>query len=158
MTATNHSDPLRAQEDRIVSAAIEILEKRFHQPLRRDMDGDEAKRYFRLRIGPYRHEVFAVMFIDPHSQMIACEEMFRGTIDHAHLHPREVVKRALELNAAGVVIAHNHPTGPVVPSEPDVVMTNGMAEALRTVDVKLLDSLVVSPTDAFSMGEMGLLP
>ena len=116
-----------------------------------------AKDYLRMQIGGRSHEVFAVMFLDAKSQLIRFEEMFRGTLTHTAVYPREVVKRALELGAAGVVLAHNHPSGVAEPSRADEFLTQTLKSALALVDVRVIDHLVVGRGQVVSFAERGLL-
>ena len=95
--------------------------------------------------------------LDKRNRLIACEDLFRGTIDGATVHPREVVKAALRHNAAGVLIAHNHPSGVAEPSQADELITRRLKTALDYVDIRVIDHLVVSAGEAVSMAERGTL-
>jgi DNA repair protein RadC len=101
--------------------------------------------------------VFAVLFLDAQHRLIALEEMFRGTLAETSVYPREVVVRALDLQAAAVVLAHNHPTGLVRPSRADEALTRGLRAALGLVDVRVLDHVIVGPGQALSMAQQGLM-
>ena len=116
-----------------------------------------VKDYLRMQIGGRSHEVFVVMFLDAKSQLIRLEEMFRGTLTHTAVYPREVVKRALELGAAGVVLAHNHPSGAAEPSRADELLTQTLIKALQLVDIRVLDHMVVGEVDVISFAERGML-
>ena len=94
------------------------------------------------------HEIFAAIWLDTRHRLIAAEPMFRGTIDAAAVYPREVVKRALQLPAAAVIFAHNHPSGNPEPSESDRRITETLRKALAVVDVRMLDHLVVTKRGA----------
>lgn len=109
----------------------------------------------RLRDLPY--EVFAVLFLDNRHRVLAFEELFRGTIDGASIHPREVVRRALQHNAAAVILSHNHPSGVAEPSQADLRITSRLRDALGLIDVRVLDHLVVGDGDCCSLAERGLL-
>jgi DNA repair protein RadC len=89
--------------------------------------------------------------------VIVFEEMFRGTIDGASVHPREVVRRALQHNAAAVILAHNHPSGVAEPSRADIQLTRRLSDALALVDIRVLDHLVIGDGDGVSLAERGLL-
>jgi DNA repair protein RadC len=117
----------------------------------------EVKRYLRLQLGGRGHEVFAVLFLDAQHRLIRFEEMFRGTLTQTSVYPREVVKRALELQASAVILAHNHPSGATEPSRADELLTQTLKSALALVDVRVLDHLVVGAADALSFAERGLL-
>ena len=113
--------------------------------------------YLQLQLGSRQHEIFAVLFLDSQHRLIALEELFRGTLTQTSVYPREVVIRALALNAASVVLAHNHPSGAAQPSRADEVLTQTLKSALALVDVRVLDHFVVTSTRAVSMAELGLL-
>ena len=113
--------------------------------------------YLQLQLGSRQHEIFAVLFLDSQHRLIALEELFRGTLTQTSVYPREVVIRALALNAASVVLAHNHPSGSAQPSRADETLTHTLKAALALVDVRVLDHFVVTSTQAVSMAELGLL-
>ena len=113
--------------------------------------------YLQLQLGSRPHEVFAVLFLDSQHRLIALEELFRGTLSQTSVYPREVVVRALALNAASVVLAHNHPSGTAQPSRADEALTQTLKAALSLVDVRVLDHFVVTSTQAVSMAELGLI-
>lgn len=121
-------------------------------------DPAAVKRFLALNLASREHEVFACMFLTMQHQLICYEEVFRGTICSTSVHPREVVKRALALNAAAVIFAHNHPSGHAEPSRTDEVLTRELTGTLRTVDIKVLDHLVIGAGGAIvSFAERGLL-
>jgi DNA repair protein RadC len=113
--------------------------------------------YLRLRLQHLGHEVFWAVFLDAQNRVIAAEELFRGTLTQTCVYPREVVKQALAHNAAGVILAHNHPSGIAEPSFQDQALTRSLAESLALVDVKVLDHFIVSPGACLSFAERGLL-
>ena len=113
--------------------------------------------YLQLQLGSRQHEIFAVLFLDSQHRLIALEELFRGTLTQTSVYPREVVIRALALNAASVVLAHNHPSGAAQPSRADEALTQTLKSALALVDVRVLDHFVVTSNQAVSMAELGLL-
>jgi DNA repair protein RadC len=117
---------------------------------------DDTRRYLSARLRDYPFEVFACLFLDNRHRVIAFEELFRGTIDGASVHPREVLRRALTHNAAAVILAHNHPSGVAEPSRSDEAITRRLREALALVDVRVLDHIVVGDT-LVSFAERGLL-
>lgn len=116
-----------------------------------------VKDFLRLSIGSKDHEVFMVLFLDAQHALIAAVEMFRGTLSQTSVYPREVVKEALRLNAGGVILAHNHPSGAVEPSRADEYLTQTLKTALALVDVRVLDHVVVAQHSAMSMAERGML-
>ena len=113
--------------------------------------------YLMTRLSARDHEVFTVLFLDNRHRMIECLEMFRGTIDAAEVHPREVVKLALRLNAAAVIVSHNHPSGNPEPSAADKAMTAQLRQGLALVDVRTLDHVIVAGSRTTSFAERGLL-
>ena len=120
-------------------------------------DPRAAGQYFAQRLRGRPHEVFAVLFLDTRHRAIAFEELFQGTIDGAQVHPREVVRRALELNAAAAICGHNHPSGNAEPSGSDRAITARLKEALALVDVRLLDHIVVGDGTPVSLSTRGWL-
>ena len=116
---------------------------------------DAARQYLRLCMGRQPHESFRVLFLDVKNRLLASEEMFRGTLTHTSVYPREVVKAALSYNAASVMLAHNHPSGIAEPSEADMVLTRALVQALALVDVRVLDHFVVAGPHVHSFAEHG---
>ena len=116
-----------------------------------------VKDYLSLHLRGREHEVFVVMFLDGQHRLLGIEDMFRGTLAQTSVYPREVVKRALALNAGAVVLAHNHPSGLAEPSRADEFLTQTLKSALQLVDVRVLDHLVVGQGQVVSFAERGLL-
>jgi len=122
------------------------------------LSSPEATRaYLKTRLHGYTREVFACLFLDNRHRVIRFEELFQGTIDGASVHPREVVRRALEVNAAAVIFAHNHPSGVTEPSQADLRITQRLKDALALVDVRVLDHLIIGDGNGASLAEQGLL-
>lgn len=120
-------------------------------------DPQAVKDYLRLKLAPKDHEVFAVVFLDCQNRVICTEEMFRGTLTQTSVYPREVVKAALTHNAAGVILAHNHPSGSAQPSRADEMLTQALKAALALIDVRVMDHFVVTSTEIVSFAERGLM-
>jgi DNA repair protein RadC len=116
-----------------------------------------VKDYVRLQLAHLPYEVFAVMFLDSQHRLLEFDEMFRGTLTQTSVYPREVVKRALQVNAGSVILAHNHPSGQAEPSRADEFLTQRLKSALQLVDVSVLDHLVIGATEVVSFAERGLL-
>ena len=116
-----------------------------------------ARTYLQVALAKRDHEVFMVLFLDVQNRVIAAEEMFRGTLTQTSVYPREVVKRVLELNAAAVIFAHNHPSGGTEPSRADEALTRTLREALALIDCRVLDHVIVGCNSVTSMAERGLL-
>lgn len=114
-----------------------------------------VKQYLQLLLGSKPYESFAVLFLDVKNRLIASEELFRGTLAHASVYPREVVKAALHHNAAGIILAHNHPSGTPEPSAADRNLTQMLKQALAMVDVRVLDHFVVTAREVYSFAENG---
>jgi DNA repair protein RadC len=143
-----------------LQAVLEIGRRHLAEQFERGsplLNPGHTAQYLRSRLRDYPYEVFAVLFLDNRHRVIAFEELFRGTIDGASVHPREVVRRALALNAAAVILSHNHPSGVAEPSEADQRITTRLREALSLVDVRVLDHLVIGDGGCCSLAERGLL-
>lgn len=151
--ASYHASP-------ILCAARELLCRCFQE----QMESGEAltspsmvKQFLCSKIGNLEHEVFWCLWLDNRHRLIVAEELFRGTLNQAGVYPREIVKRALAVNAAAVILAHNHPSGETEPSTADVHLTNTIKSAVDLVDIRVLDHFVVGGTDAMSFAERGML-
>jgi len=143
-----------------LQAVLEMTRRHLQAQLQRAdaLENPAASRDFltsRLRHLP--HEVFACLFLDNRHRMIEFEELFRGTIDGASVHPREVVRRALHHNAAALILAHNHPSGVTEPSRADRQLTRRLTDALALVDIRVLDHIVVGEGEGVSFAERGLI-
>jgi DNA repair protein RadC len=113
--------------------------------------------YLRLSIGTKPYEVFVCLYLDARHQLLLAEESARGSLTRVAVYPREIVRRALTLNAAGLIVAHNHPSGGVEPSANDRRLTKTLQEALALIDVRLLDHIVVATNEVFSFARRGWL-
>jgi DNA repair protein RadC len=113
--------------------------------------------FVRAKLGGYPYEVFACLFLDSRNRMIAFEELFRGSINGANVHLREVVRRCLVHNAAAVIFAHNHPSGIAEPSQADKEITVELKRALRMIDVRVHDHLVIGSNTTTSLAQLGLV-
>ncbi|MDX1557656.1 MAG: DNA repair protein RadC [Marinobacter sp.] len=143
-----------------VQAAMEMARRVMDEPLRQGdplRSPEDTRRFLTSRLGTYPHEVFAGLFLDNRHRVIHYRELFRGTIDGAAVYPREVVRQALEDNAAAVIFAHNHPSGVAEPSQADISLTRRLKEALGLVDIRVLDHMVVGHGEVISLAERGLL-
>jgi DNA repair protein RadC len=147
---------LAVTEDDILQAAKCILAKRL---MKGDVIGSpqKTKCFFVTQLAQLEHEVFCVAFLTSQHRVIACEQMFRGSINSSRVYPREVVKRVLVLNAATVIFAHNHPSGDVTPSMEDKVLTKTLSKALSLINVNVLDHIIVAENRSISFAELGLL-
>jgi len=139
-----------------MQAALELARRYYAESMRAGplLDSPAATHRFliaRLRDQP--HEVFCCLHLDNRYRLIAFDELFRGTIDGASVHPREVVKQALARNAAAVILAHNHPSGVCEPSQADQLITERLKEALALVDIRVLDHCIVADNGCLSFAE-----
>lgn len=143
-----------------LSAALELGRRYLASELQRSetlLNPAACAEYLRARIVAYPYEVFACLFLDNRHRVIAFEELFRGSIDGASVHPREVVRRCLTLNAAAVIFAHNHPSGVAEPSQADRDITHELKRALSLIEVRVLDHFIVGDGAPVSFAERGLL-
>ena len=144
----------------ILKAAVELARRHFREALRLGptLSAPEATRTFlvaQLRDRPY--EVFCCLYLDNRHRLIAFEELFRGTIDRAGVHPREVLRQTLTHNAAAVIFAHNHPSGVLEPSQADELITRRLKDALALMDVRVLDHFIIGDGVCYSFSEHGLI-
>ncbi|BBL69572.1 RadC family protein [Methylogaea oryzae] len=143
-----------------LQAVLEMARRHLREELQRGdaLSSPELTRDFlAAQLRGYPHEVFACLFLDNRHRVIRFEELFRGTLDGASVYPREVVKQALAVNAAAVILAHNHPAGINEPSDADRQLTRRLQQALGLVDIRVLDHFVVGDGEAFSFAEHGLI-
>ena len=143
-----------------IAAVLEMARRALAQPLRNDPVFDapaKVKDYVALHLGQRGQEVFAVLFLDGQHRLLKLEILFHGTLTQTSVYPREVVRRALELHAGAVILAHNHPSGVAEPSRADEHLTQTLKSALQLVDVRVLDHLVVGQGTVLSFAERGLL-
>lgn len=149
-TTYAHAD----QEDQIIAAAEVILRKRLERK-GKIQDPSEATRYLRAHCGGLEHEVFGCLFLDTRHHIIAIEDMFRGSVDAAEVHPREILKSAMRHNAAALVLYHCHPSGNPEPSAADRACTARIKQALALVDVRIIDHFVITGDECTSMAARG---
>jgi len=116
-----------------------------------------TRAFLRSHLGPLEHEVFAMLVLDNRHRLIEYVELFRGTVDGASVHPREVVKEILKRNGAAVIFAHNHPSGVAEPSQADELITRRLRDGLALIDVRVLDHIIVGDEKCTSFAERGLL-
>jgi len=143
-----------------LQAVVEMARRALAEQIeeRDAMSSPQAVRdYLRLSLGTRPHEVFVAMFLDAQNRLLGCEELFRGTLTQTSVYPREVVKTALRYNAAGVIFAHNHPSGVAEPSRADELLTQTLKQALSLVEIKTLDHFIVAGSRTLSFAERGLL-
>jgi len=143
-----------------LQAVLEMGRRHLDEPLVRGaplLSPGQTERFLRTRLRDYPYEVFAVIFLDTRHRVLAFEELFRGTIDGASVHPREIVRRALTHNAAAVILSHNHPSGEAEPSQADRRITGRVRDALALVDVRVLDHVIVGDPECCSLAQQGMI-
>jgi DNA repair protein RadC len=142
-----------------LQAVLELARRAGREEINRQSlcSPDVVKTYLRSRFTCQPHESFLVLFLDVKNRLIDAQEMFSGTLTHTSVYPREVVKAALRRNAAGIMLAHNHPSGVCEPSDADLRLTSALTQALALVDVRVLDHFVVAGSHVHSFAENGQL-
>ncbi|HEY6240352.1 MAG TPA: DNA repair protein RadC [Burkholderiales bacterium] len=143
-----------------IQAALELARRALKEEIssRDALSSPRAVRdYLRLLLAGREQEVFVVLLLDAQHRVVACEELFSGTLTQTSVYPREVVKCALKHNAAAVIFAHNHPSGVAEPSHADEILTRSLKSALALVDIQVLDHFIVAGTRTMSFAERGLL-
>lgn len=142
--------------DEILTMAKQLIKRQFTRG--KSLTSPNAARDFLiLELALLEHEVFYCIFLDNQHRIIKAECCFKGTIDGANVYPREVVKRALQINANALILAHNHPSGLAEPSEADRAITRRLIDALNLVDIRVLDHFIIGGVEHFSFAEQGLL-
>ncbi|QKK01193.1 MAG: DNA repair protein RadC [Pseudomonadota bacterium] len=143
-----------------IQAAIELARRHLRENLARGqpLTSPQATReYLRAALRDRPHEVFCALHLDTRHRAIAFDELFAGTIDSAHVHPRVVVEKALARRAAALIVAHNHPSGIAEPSQADLAITRRLRDALGLVDIRLLDHFIIGDGEVVSLAERGLV-
>jgi DNA repair protein RadC len=144
------------EKQSVVRLALSVLSQR-HRRGRLLTSPARTREYLRLKLGGRNREVFGAVYLDAQHRILEYAELFEGTIDGAAVYPRVVVQRALEVNAAAVVLFHNHPSGVAEPSAADRAITKRLQDSLALIDVRVLDHLVVSAGEVVSFAERGLV-
>ena len=142
-----------------LKAVVEMSRRYLEEHIKRGdalTDVNAVRSYLCHRLRGYPYEVFACLFLDNKHRVIEYEEMFRGTIDSASVHPREVIRRAIHHNAAATIFAHNHPSGVAEPSQADHRITDRLKDALGMIDVRVLDHFIIGD-EVVSFAERGYI-
>lgn len=142
-----------------MKAVVEMSRRYLEEKMRRGdvlTDASAVEDYLKLQLRHYPYEVFCCVFLDNKHRVIEYEELFRGTIDSASVHPREVVRRVIHHNAAAVIFSHNHPSGVAEPSQADQHITQRLKQALALIDVRVLDHFIIGD-EVVSFAQRGLL-
>lgn len=144
--------------DKIIASALKCLEKRMVYAADEKFSSSRVVRdYMRLQLSQERNEIFAALFLDNQHRLLAFEKLFSGTINEAVVYPRVLVQKAIEHNAARIIISHNHPSGVAEPSEADKRLTSDLKKILDIINVKLVDHVVVTLHETYSFVENDLL-
>ena len=151
------TDEAFEQEEKLINDAKKILFKRLLAEKVSLTSSSITRDYVMFELGRKEREVFFCLFLDNQHRVIDCQVLFEGTIDGAMVHPREVLKAALKLNAAAMIFSHNHPSGVAEPSQADISITKRLKTALAVVDIRVLDHLIVGENVVTSMAERGLV-
>jgi DNA repair protein RadC len=146
----------KTTEHDVLAAAEGILKAKLER-LGSIGNPEDAGDFLRMRLGGRLHEEFHVLWLDNRHRILDCQKLFTGTVDGASVHPREVVRAALAINACAAILAHNHPSGVAEPSAADRAITRELMEALKLVGVRVLDHIVVSAGNCVSMAGRGLM-
>ena len=144
------------EQEHVIELALEVLNRRYQPGYLIDRP-DRMRDYLRLRLSEREHEIFAVAFLDNRHRVLLFEELFRGTIDGCSVYPRVILQMAMKVNAAAVVLAHNHPSSVPDPSQADLNITRKIREALTLVDIRVLDHFILTRQSVLSFAESGLL-
>ncbi|KFX24006.1 DNA repair protein RadC [Pectobacterium atrosepticum] len=156
MNPPPHASVYTEREARVINMALALLERKVRK--REAMTSPEdVKAYLRFKLEHIEREVFVAMFLNNQNRLIACEFLFAGTINSVEVHPHEVVRRAVLLNAAAVIFAHNHPSGNAEPSNADRQITEKLTNALSLIEVRVLDHIIVGHGEIVSFAERGWL-
>lgn len=147
----------RKSEDEVILQAMAILQGRMRKSDETFVTPDEAQNYLILRLAEVPYEVFGMLYLDNRHRLIKAGELFRGTIDGASVHPREVVLECLACSAAAVIMYHNHPSGIAEPSQADLRITQRIKDSLALVEIRVLDHLIVGGINCTSLATRGLI-
>jgi DNA repair protein RadC len=144
----------------ILRALPELAKRYFEASLPRGQSirsPADTEAFLMARLRDLPHELFCCLYLDNRHRIILFDELFRGTIDGTSVYPREVVKQALSVNAAAVIVAHNHPSGLAEPSQADERITRRLKSALELVDIRLLDHLIIGDGKSSSLASRGMI-
>ncbi len=152
----NPTNLIESEKKSVVRLALAVLQEKF-QTREKINSVAQVREYFQLKLAEQKNEVFVALFLTNKHTIIAYEELFHGSIDGASVYPRVVAQRSLELNAAAVIFAHNHPAGDPKPSESDNRITQRLKETLNLFDIRVLDHVIVGTGGTVSMAEIGMV-
>lgn len=139
-------------------AAVELIQRHITTKMQFDttiVDVEHAQNYLALKLANKLSETFAALFLDSRNHVITYQELFHGTINHATIHLREIVRQAIKHNASALIVAHNHPSGIAIPSDADIKITQSIKKILELIDVRVLDHIIIGKGEAYSFSEHG---
>lgn len=148
---------LSSTEIKLVKRALRCLEKRLSYRSQTLNHSDYVRSYLRLHLADEKNEVFAVLFLDNHHRLLAFEKLFYGTINESAVYPRVIVQKALEHNAAKVILAHTHPSGNCDPSKTDIELTRELQRILSVISVAVIDHIIVARENSYSFADHALM-
>lgn len=157
MSQLSSSSLTYQEQNRFIERALRCLENRFRYSSDRLNNSKDVASFLQLQLAEEKNEVFGAIFLNNQHCFLGFEKLFYGTINESTVYPRRVMQKALEHNAAAIIVAHNHPSGYCHPSQADEEMTQSLKKALSLFDIKLLDHIIVSHTNTFSFAENSLL-
>ncbi len=141
----------------IVQKALKIMESEFIKGDGKYNASKLTKDYCRLQLGAEKEEVFAVMFLNSQLELLSFDKLFRGSITETVIPPRAILRRAFEVNAAKMILTHNHPSGNVTPSTSDILITKKFMSLFQEFDCEVVDHIIVSAVDSVSLVELGVI-
>lgn len=144
-------------DDDLIAKAQSVLLARLKKATKLYSSSEEVRKFLQLEIGGRERECFGVMFLNARHQLIEFQVLFYGTVDRANVYPREVFKKALELNAAALILAHNHPSQIAEPSQSDIALTEQINSLAKMLDMRVLDHVVTCGNTSVSLSERGLM-
>ena len=145
----------------LLQAILELNERYLQARLEKHNvldSSNSVKSFLRLKLGEEQRELFAVIFLDVRNRLQSFDVLFHGTTSQAEVHPKEIARQALVYNSTSVILAHNHPSGSTDPSSADMVITRRLSEALKLLDIKVLDHVIVSANGSYSFAENNQMP
>ena len=151
------TDATLEHEDRLISEAKAVLYARLKKLGQSLESSDSVRDFLILELAGLEREVFGCLFLDSRNRLIEYRQLFMGTVDSCSVYPREIVKAALHINASAIVLAHNHPSGYVEPSQADIKITKDLRSILVELDIRVLDHFIVGRNDTLSFAERGLI-
>lgn len=151
-----HGNYVMATESQILEEAARAIDHRYPTGTF-FASSDVSEAFFSAKLAWREREIFAVAFLNSQHQLLAYEELFQGSVSSVEIHPREVVYRALQLNASAVIVSHNHPSFKNEPSRADITITGRLQKALELVAVRLIDHIIVAGNETVSLAKRGQL-